>query len=115
MVVYLGAYWKEQPTTLGQFIETTQQFLQELGRFHPVFSQLVEVGDKPNDEVTITEDWSRFANIAFERAWDKKSKQYTHLDANNKPTLETVSDTGFFCILKVPTAIRKKGLEPIYQ
>jgi hypothetical protein len=97
MRVYLGAYWRKRPIYLGQFIETLQQFLQELGSFHPVFTNLSEIGGKPNAEIATKEDWSNFTAIALERAWNDTVplSRHTHLDQNNKPTLATVSRTGF--------------------
>jgi hypothetical protein len=110
MTVYLGAYWYQRPLTLGQYIETTRKFLRELGDFHPVFTQLSEMGDKPNAKVLIRPDGSNLAEIAKERAWDKEARpsNYTNLDANKKPTFETVANIGFHLHFENPEYNKSK-------
>lgn len=94
MDIYLGAYWKFRPMTLGQYLEAVRDTIARLQAFHPMFHGLTEVGSKPNDEVTLAADLSNLKEIVLARA-PVDLKESTELDMHGLPTARTRCALGF--------------------
>ena len=112
---YLGAYWNCRPLSLGDYVESLKSFLLTLQQLHPLFKELYEVGNEPNDETLIADDLSNLVAVARQHAWDKKApgKWYSRLDADGKPTLESTSETGYSLLIS-NGAESKKGENYVY-
>jgi hypothetical protein len=94
----LGIYWWRRTLTLGEYSTQLKQYLRTLREFHPIFTNIYEVGDRPNAVIPVNpDDEASFRQFIFERAFSKDMPPYKqlHLDADGKPTLATTGLFGF--------------------
>lgn len=97
-LLYLGAYWGQRTLTLGEYSTQLKQYLKMLREFHPIFTNMYEVGDRPNAVMPVNpNDEASFRQFIFQRAFSKDKPPYKqlNLDADGKPTLETTGLFGF--------------------
>jgi hypothetical protein len=96
--LYLGIYWWRRTLALGEYSTQLKQYLKALREFHPIFTNIYEVGDRPNAVIPVNpDDEASFRQFIFERAFSKDMPPYKqlHLDADGKPTLATTGLFGF--------------------
>jgi hypothetical protein len=96
--LYLGIYWWGRTLTLGEYSIQLKQYLRTLREFHPIFTNIYDVGNKPNAVMPVNlDDEVSFRQYIFQRAFSKDKPPYkqANLDADGKPTLETTGLFGF--------------------
>lgn len=91
---YLGAYWKERPCTLREYVADTRRFLARLGELHPVFQGLVITGKTPTSGVKLPTDLSNLEELLFRLA-PRDGVLFTHAHSDGSPTLDSECDIGF--------------------
>jgi hypothetical protein len=94
----LGVYWGKRTLTLGEYSTQLKQYLGALREFHPIFTNIYDVGNKPNAVMPVNpDDEASFRQFIFQRAFKKDKPPYkqSNLDADGKPTLATTGLFGF--------------------
>lgn len=94
----LGVYWGTRTLTLGEYSTQLKQYLETLREFHPIFTNIYDVGNKPNAVRLVNpDDEANYRQYIFQRAFKKDKPPYkqANLDADGGPTLETTGLFGF--------------------
>jgi hypothetical protein len=91
---YVGAYWKERPQTLREYIAQSKRFLVRLRDVHPVFLKWMSWGRTPDSAVALLEDLSNLEELVFHRALGEESL-FVPSAPDGSPTLDSTCPHGF--------------------
>lgn len=91
---YVGAYWKVRKLTVREYANQVKEFLNQLQTFHPCFSNLYYVGNKPDSEVKLTADLGNLDELIYKFSWDRKGK-YENSNSDGTPSWESTHSRGF--------------------
>lgn len=92
--VILGAYWRNRPLTLRQYVDSVRGFLVLLRETHPAFASLEWVGDRPNSAVEVSPDLGNLDEILLRHSWDKRDMK-GKLNADGTPEWSATNQIGF--------------------
>lgn len=91
---YLGAYWRNRPGTLREYIADSKRFLSRLRALHPVFQDMTSWELPRGSPVALLPDLSNLDELLLRRA-SRRDALYTPCDAKGAPTLDSTCQLGF--------------------
>jgi hypothetical protein len=96
----LGVSWIDRPQTLGEFVDTSVSYIEQLQALHPIFegTRFLHAGEKGRPE-QIAPDLSNVQSFVSRYGWNDKGddEPHTGLQPDRTMSREGTSRLGFSC------------------